>query len=218
MNEIEKKEEILEEAFAQFSERGIGETKIDDIAAALKVSKKTIYAHFKSKIELLEEACRWKLTVISSKAQKVVETDTCIISKFIMYLEIIVNDVNDISVKMTNGVLEDRERLMKIVNDYLKGAVYERFSFLMEQGKSEGKINIATDPAASLIIYWETLSTFLFARPDRHIPEEFRIKKPIYQLFGDQMVNFFRGLLNEEGIRDFDNRLSNHPRLNQLFG
>ncbi|MEP5612763.1 MAG: TetR/AcrR family transcriptional regulator [Cyclobacteriaceae bacterium] len=218
MNEIEKKEEILEEAFAQFSDRGIGETKIDDIAAALKVSKKTIYSHFKSKMEVLEEACKWKLSVISAKAQKVVETDTCIISKFIMYLEIIANDVNDISPKMTNEVLEDRESLMRIVNEYLKGAVYGRFSSLMEQGKKEGKISVSTDPSASLIIYWETLSTFLFGRSDRHIPKEFRVKKPIYQLLGDQMVNFFRGLLNEDGIRDFDNRLSDHPRLSQLFG
>jgi len=215
---IEKKAKILEEAYAQFSDKGIGDTKIDDIAAALKVSKKTIYSHFKSKIELLEEACKWKLAMISGKAQEVVDTDTCIISKFVMYLEIVANDVNDVSVKMTNVVLEDRERLMKIVNEYLKGAVYGRFSSLMEQGKNEGKINVSMDLAASLIIYWETLSTFLFARSHHHIPEEFRIKKPIYQLLGNKMVNFFRGLLNEEGIRDFDSRLSNHPRLNQLFG
>lgn len=218
MNEIEKKEEILAEAFAQFSDRGIGETKIDDIAAVLKVSKKTIYSFFKSKLQLLEEACQWKLRVISAKAQEVVDSDTCIISKFMMYLEIIAEDVNDISLKMTNDILEDKDRLMNIVNEYLKGAVYGRFSSLIDQGRREGKISESADPSATLVTYWETLSNFLFARSDRHIPEEYRIKKPIYQLLGDQLVNFFRGLLNEDGIKDFDQRLAKHPRLSQLFG
>lgn len=218
MNEIDKKEEILEEAFAQFSDRGIADTKIDNIAAVLKVSKKTIYSHFKSKIELLEEACKWKLRSISSKAQSVVDQDIPLVNKLILYLEIISENVTDISLKMSQEILSDRERLMNIINEYLKGAVYGRFQSLIKQGKEEGRINESADINATLVIYWETLSTFLFARPERHIPEEFKLTKPIYQLLGDQMVNFFRGLLNEKGIKEFDDLLTNHPRLHKLFG
>ena len=217
-NQPTKKERILAEAFAQFSENGISETKLDDIATALRISKKTIYRFFSSKIELVEEACKWKLSRIANKAQGIVDRDTALVTKFIMYLEVIVEDVTDISIKMAEDVLENRERVMNIVNDYLKGAVYNRFSRLIEQGKKEQRISCTTDPNATLVIYWETLSTFLFARPNRHIPEEFKVNKPVYQLLGDQLVNFFRGLLNEEGIKEFDREIQRHPRLSKHFG
>lgn len=213
----ERKHIILKEAFKQFSEKGVHATKVDDIASSASVSKKSIYSLFQSKQKLLEEACRWKLSGISGKAQEVVGLDVNLIEKFIKYLEIVVEDVTDISIKMTEEVLEDRDQVIEIVNEYLKGAVYMRFSKLIEQGKAEKWINEETDVAANLIIYWETLSTFLFGRSGRHIPEEFQIKKPVYILFGDQMVNFFRGLLNEQGIRAFNQRLKEHADLSVIF-
>ncbi len=213
----ERKTEILREAFAQFSDKGVSNTKIDDIALSLKISKKTLYFLFKSKFELVEEACHWKLNDISEKAQQVVDLDTTLVNKLIKYLEIILENVTDISVKMTEEVLMDKERVMNIVNEYLKGAVYSRFARLIDQGKEEGIIKCNADSETALVIYWETLSSFLFARPTRHIPDEFKLTKPIYQLLGDQMVNFFRGLLNEQGTKEFDRQLQSHPQLSKLF-
>lgn len=182
------------------------------------MSKKTIYSLFSTKNELVEEACRWKLNVISTKAQQIVDLEIGLIEKFVRYLEIVVTDVTDISTKMTGEVLENKEQVMGIVNEYLKGAVFNRFSSLIEQGKAEHWINPETDASANLIIYWETLSSFLFGRAGRHVPDEFQVNKPFFQLFGDQLINFFRGLLNESGIREFDQQLKRHEKLSGLFG
>lgn len=48
------KESILELARTLFFERGIKAVNMDDIASALGISKKTIYAHFTSKDEIVE--------------------------------------------------------------------------------------------------------------------------------------------------------------------
>lgn len=52
-----KRERILQEAVKLFYERGFTGTTLDDIAAALGVTKPFIYTHFKSKVELLAALC-----------------------------------------------------------------------------------------------------------------------------------------------------------------
>ncbi len=52
-----KRERILQEAVTLFYERGFTGTTLDDIAAALGVTKPFIYTHFKSKVELLGAIC-----------------------------------------------------------------------------------------------------------------------------------------------------------------
>lgn len=52
-----KRERILQEAVKLFYERGFTGTTLDDIAAALGVTKPFIYTHFKSKVELLAAIC-----------------------------------------------------------------------------------------------------------------------------------------------------------------
>jgi AcrR family transcriptional regulator len=52
-----KRERILEEAMALFYARGFTGTTLDDIAAALGVTKPFIYTHFRSKTDLLAAVC-----------------------------------------------------------------------------------------------------------------------------------------------------------------
>jgi len=52
-----KRERVLQEAVKLFYERGFTGTTLDDIAAALGVTKPFIYTHFKSKVELLAAIC-----------------------------------------------------------------------------------------------------------------------------------------------------------------
>jgi len=52
-----KRERILQEAVALFYANGFTATTLDDIAAALGVTKPFIYTHFRSKTELLAALC-----------------------------------------------------------------------------------------------------------------------------------------------------------------
>lgn len=52
-----KRERILQEAILHFDQRGFSGTTLDDIAQGLGVTKPFIYAHFKSKTDLLTAIC-----------------------------------------------------------------------------------------------------------------------------------------------------------------
>ena len=49
---------LLDTAARQFAERGFAATTIDDVAAAARVSKGTVYYHFEDKAELFEAVFR----------------------------------------------------------------------------------------------------------------------------------------------------------------
>jgi AcrR family transcriptional regulator len=53
---MEKRQAILEAAFAEFAARGYAQTGVDEVAAAAKVAKATVYNHFGDKETLLREA------------------------------------------------------------------------------------------------------------------------------------------------------------------
>ena len=50
---VETREEILQAAFRQFRRKGFFRSGVDEIAVASRVTKRTLYNHFKSKDELL---------------------------------------------------------------------------------------------------------------------------------------------------------------------
>ena len=67
-----RREQILESAFNAFTTNGIKDVKMEDIAASLKISKKTLYEFFKSKKELLLASMEYKFPQLLQKNSKVV--------------------------------------------------------------------------------------------------------------------------------------------------
>ncbi len=68
-----RREQILESAFNAFTSKGIKEVKMEDIAASLKISKKTLYEFFKSKKELLVKSIEYKFPLLIEKNSKIIK-------------------------------------------------------------------------------------------------------------------------------------------------
>lgn len=207
----------MTEAYRQLFMKGISSTKIEDIAQALKMSKKTIYLLFRSKEEIIMSAGMWKLSSIASKAQLVVESNPPIVNKLIGYIECIYVNTEDVSLAIIEDFLFKRKKVEGIVNDYLKSAVFERFKQLFEQAKTEKRLKENSDLNSSLVLYWGMLSTFLFAKSHKSLPNQLDEKLPINQMICHQLINLFRGLLNDIGIKEFDYQLKSHPVLISVF-
>ncbi|NOU61549.1 TetR/AcrR family transcriptional regulator [Marinifilum caeruleilacunae] len=56
-----QKEDIIEVCWELFFQFGIRSVTMDDIAAKLGISKKTIYQHFSNKTDLVEQAIEWQI-------------------------------------------------------------------------------------------------------------------------------------------------------------
>ena len=67
----EKREAVLQAAVRSFNEKGFHATSLDDVAAALNVTKPTIYHYFGSKDEILFECVRRGLDAIHAAAETV---------------------------------------------------------------------------------------------------------------------------------------------------
>ena len=61
---------ITEKALELFAERGIKDVKMDDIASALSISKRTIYEHFADKEQLLLKALKLQNKRMRDEAKK----------------------------------------------------------------------------------------------------------------------------------------------------
>ena len=67
-----RREQILEAAFKAFTATGIKDVKMEDIAASLKISKKTLYDFFKGKKELVIKSLEYKLPQLLEKDAKII--------------------------------------------------------------------------------------------------------------------------------------------------
>ena len=70
-----KRERILQEAVSLFYARGFTGTTLDDIAHELGVTKPFIYAHFKSKTDLLAAICLPMMELALAAASKVAKSE-----------------------------------------------------------------------------------------------------------------------------------------------
>lgn len=68
-----KREQILEAAFKAFTSTGIKDVKMEDIAASLKISKKTLYDFCKGKRDLVIQSLEYKLPQLLEKDAKIIK-------------------------------------------------------------------------------------------------------------------------------------------------
>ena len=68
-----RREQILEAAFTAFASSGIKDVKMEDIAASLKISKKTLYEFCSGKKDLLVQSLDYKLPQLLEKDAKIIK-------------------------------------------------------------------------------------------------------------------------------------------------
>ncbi len=146
MPEVTEKEKILYFTHAKFITEGFYKTTMDEIAKDLQMSKKTIYKHFPSKEELLEQVCDMRLSMIKQFLDEVVDSDDDAISKFLRIL----NKQKSMSMNCSPTWFRDldvhaphlRKRFDQVRSEKVTGILMK----LLEQGKKEKVIeNVPND-------------------------------------------------------------------------
>lgn len=214
--DLDKKREILAEAYRQFLVKGIAETRIDDIAKALKISKKTIYSCFRSKEDLFIEMVFSVVNRLELQVEEVTEADVPIIEKLINYVEVLYNATQQLTLKTVGNSVANREKAKERMHKYLKDAVFSRLEKLLDQARIENRLKDNANRDSILMMYWETVSFFIFTRPLKDLPVAFQ-EKPVNELLANQLVSIYRGFLNEKGINELDSQLKVHPVLSKVF-
>ncbi len=152
------KEKIILAAIGEFSTHGLNFT-MDDVAAALGISKKTIYKVFKSKEDLLLGIADYCFTDIKRSEQEVLADPNLDITEKIRNIIIVLPErYRNIGLSNLYKLKEKEPRVYKKVEKYLQ-TDWDATILLLESGMAQGKIKRIKIPILKAMIE-STISAF----------------------------------------------------------
>ncbi len=139
MANTELRDTILEGTIQAFHKKGLKFT-MDDIAALLGMSKKTIYTVFQDKNSLISEMVDYCFGSIKESEQKVLEdTSLDTVEKIRSILGVLPEGYKDLDLGQLYQLKDKYPKVYKKVQKRLEGG-WEGTISLIEQGIAEGKI------------------------------------------------------------------------------
>ena len=194
-----QRERIIEQAANMFAEQGIKSIRMDDIAKALGVSKRTLYELFEDKEELLYHSIRF----MQERRMRKVEAKLKENSESLVYL------FESIEMMMDNRELHHRishnlhkfypatfERVRKEAEEDSGKILYS----LIEHYIDCGLIVPTVDIRLSVTILYYTATTLVTTADNMSLPAGVSLEDALTYT----IINFFRGIATIEGVRQID--------------
>ena len=188
------KERILEGALDLFSRYGQSKVRMEEIAAYINISKKTIYNHYKNKTTLFEEAVQYYTTALVSRMQEIMDDDSKdFAAKFHEFLSYSYLELG----RKDSPFFEDMHMYNKRLEDapipYVQKKLAGFISSFIDTAKEEG--NISKDI--------ETVNTtYVFLNVMRGITSwDFRDRLPLsrVEILRSTIKIILEGLLTDKG-------------------
>lgn len=203
---MEIKERIALKAGQLFAQYGIKSISMDELAASLGISKRTIYENYADKEQLLLAFLLQFRDERDKKVAQVLTRTNNIIEFFIEMMKIHENmplytakfyeDIYKYYPNVYEKIKEDTQRS----NEFLKS--------VLNRGIEQGYVreNLNTEVTAFLV----EESTYIYIRASYLETPPFTFR----ELFSTMMTNFIRGISTEKGIKIIDGYLAKHSNKN----
>ena len=128
---------ILKYSRKKFHNEGFYKISMDELAAELHVSKKTIYKYFPSKEKLLHEICSDTSCEIMSRIEAIIDGKEDAVVKFVKLLNMHSNFTMNISDKWLRDLSIHAPDIKKNIDEMKNEQVNKVFTKLLEQGKKD---------------------------------------------------------------------------------
>ena len=156
---MELREMILEGTIQAFNKKGLKFT-MDDIAAQLCISKKTIYTVFRDKNELISDMVDFCFDSIKESEQEILEDETLsTVEKVRAFLGVLPEGYQDIDFRQLYLLKDKYPKIYKKVEQRLETG-WESTIQLLEQGMQEGSIRPIQIPVLKTMLE-ATIEQFL---------------------------------------------------------
>lgn len=132
------KNKILEIAVEQFSRYGIRTVTMEDIARLAGISKKTIYAEFKDKKELVQEAFSSILEVDRSRLQGILDSGDGVIEHLVSTSQVLRERMANLNPLAIMEVQKYFPETWKIFESYREEVILSDLINVLEKGKNLG--------------------------------------------------------------------------------
>jgi AcrR family transcriptional regulator len=137
MLDQEEKQKILETAARRFFEYGISKVTIDEVAADLGMSKKTIYKHFPSKDELLLATVRMNMERVGKEVTSITNSGEPFEKKIAALLLVVGRQVRRISPQFQTDMRRFSPELWKEIDTFRREQVIAKLQLMFVQAKQE---------------------------------------------------------------------------------
>ena len=198
-----QRERIIEQAAKMFAEQGIKSIRMDDIARALAVSKRTLYEMFEDKEELLYLSIRFMQSRRMSKMEAKLKENTESLAYLFESLEMMMGN-SDLHRRISNNLRKfypaTFERVRKESEESSGKVLYS----LIEHYIDCGLIVSTVDIRLSVTILYYTTTTLITSADNMSLPEGVTLQDALVYT----IINFFRGIATLKGVQQIDEYLA----------
>lgn len=198
----ELRKRIIQTSLEAFRKNGIKSITMDDIAALLKISKRTLYEMFADKETLLKEGILYHQQMGQKMLSNMVANSSNVLEVILkcyqgsveMYQRVDKRFFDDMKKypKVNELLKNNRERDNKVVIDFLKKGV--------EQGLFRQDIN------------FEIIHFLLREQMDLLMAKKALNEFPFLEVYESIMLTYLRGISTEKGIKELEDFLTEYRK------
>lgn len=198
MEEINKIVELGEE---KFFKDGFYKTTMDDVAAELRMSKKTIYKFFPSKEDLVKAVAKHFMNKMKDKIIPALNSDKNAIEKLEHLISILAKAFDRISPKMLDEMRRHLPSLWDEIDNFRTEMMFGNITKVIDQGKEEG---LFLDYPAPIVMNMLVASVRSIVNPEFILHNNFSIIEAARTAF-KIMIG---GILTERGKEIFNKTIN----------
>lgn len=199
----EEKEKILIAADKLFRENGLYKTSMDELAALLQISKKTIYKYFPSKENLIKEIIKYWLNASTKRIDKIIRSKTDVVTKFVNILNDYSCEFSNMSEKSIRDFQVHYPDVWKSVEKFRAEKIIFFAKKLFKQGYKEKYIsNIPVE----IVIASYSASVMSVANPTFLIENNFSMSEALKYVFEMEL----NGILTDKGRKKYYSQKKNN--------
>ncbi len=196
-----KKLHILEQVARLYRRYGIKSVTMDDIAARLRISKKTIYEFFHDKEDLVWQVLLYEHDRRCDAIQAVVGQGLDAIAELLGIYQCIGKFLQDNNPSMEYDVRKYYPDIFQQIRERRRDRMYQSLLANLEKGIGEGLYRSGMDPGIIARLYISRIEHI--TESDLFSPEELVSGS----LFREVLVYHFYGILSREGRSRFEPEL-----------
>ncbi len=199
----EIKRDIINTSRRLFFSRGYKKVTVDEIAAAMSISKKTVYKYYNSKREILEK-------VFDDYKKNITDTINQILDrKQLPFSEKLKQVMSGIGLQLGGlhpilfrDIQENIPELWEKIDSYKKEAAFLRFNKLIEEGRKKGQVKTDINRAVAVALYASAIENLMDPAFMRTLPAELSDEIPPFpsDVFDQALKIIFEGILTHETV------------------
>jgi AcrR family transcriptional regulator len=187
------RQRILATAGRLFFSRGFAKVTVDEIAAELGISKKTLYQHFAGKEALLREVVRGMINDVAAEVEALLGDDRMdFIDQLIGLMRLMTARVSRLSKSFADDMQRHAPELWREVEQFRYKKVMANFGRLVRKGQAAGAIRRDVDPELLTMIFAATIQGVVNPQTLARLPYT---ASQLFQAVGKTM---FIGILTEK--------------------